>query len=155
MRKLRYLTAILSLSLLLAPPSVGPARAQSLAHSALVIETTAGAQYRFEVELATTPEQQAQGLMFREHLADDAGMLFIFPEAREAAFWMKNTLIPLDMLFIGADGRIVNQRERAEPGSLAEIRSAGQVKAVLEINGGLAARLGIHPGDSVRHEAMQ
>ena len=122
--------------------------------SELWIETAAGPRYRFEIELATTPEQQAQGLMHRAEMAADAGMLFVFEPARPASFWMKNTLISLDMLFIGADGRIVNIGARTEPLSLASVPSDGPVRAVLEINGGLSAMLGIRPGDKIVHVAF-
>ncbi|MBP2226918.1 uncharacterized membrane protein (UPF0127 family) [Azospirillum agricola] len=122
--------------------------------SSLTVETASGGKFRFDVELAETMAQQAQGLMFRERMADDAGMLFIYDSVRPASFWMKNTLIPLDMLFIGADGRIVNIHERAVPQSLDSINSAGPVKAILELNGGMSARLGIRPGDLVRHSTF-
>ena len=93
--------------------------------------------------------------MFREQLAPDAGMLFILPAPQTMSMWMKNTLIPLDMVFIGMDGRIVNVHERAVPHSLDTISSAGPVKGVLEIGGGMASKLGIRAGDRVVHEAFQ
>ena len=122
----------------------------SFAKSSLIIDTAAGPQ-RFAIELARTPEQQQQGLMFRASLAADAGMLFDFGGTRPAAFWMKNTLIPLDMLFIAADGRIADIHERAVPLSEATIESKVPVRAVLELNGGSVARLGIKSGDLVHH----
>ncbi|WP_339832938.1 DUF192 domain-containing protein [uncultured Parvibaculum sp.] len=126
---------------------VPPARAGS----ALTIETAAGATHRFTVELAVSPAEIQRGLMFRESLADDAGMLFFYQQCRLAQFWMKNTLIPLDMIFIEADGRIARITAMAEPQSL-EIRASGvPVNGVLEIAGGRAAALGIAPGDHVRH----
>jgi len=118
--------------------------------SPLVIDTEGGAQ-RFTVELAVTPEEQAQGLMFRRAMPADAGMLFDFGGTRPATFWMKNTLIPLDMLFIASDGRIADIHERAVPLSEAMIESKVPVRAVLELNGGTVARLGIHAGDVVHH----
>lgn len=127
---------------------------QTFERSELVIETASGAEYRFDVELAETPAQQAQGLMFRENLASDAGMLFLFREDRRASFWMKNTLIPLDMLFIHRDGRIESIQRNTEPLSTRSVSSEGPVAAVLEINGGLSSRLGIRPGDRVRHPAF-
>ena len=148
-RPLAQLAAPLVLALLLI---AAPAPAQET--SELWIETAVGQRYRFEVELATTPEQQSQGLMHRAEMAADAGMLFVFEPVRPASFWMKNTLISLDMLFIGADGRIVNIGARTEPLSLASVPSAGPVRAVLEINGGLSAMLGIRPGDRVDHPAL-
>ncbi|WP_353859341.1 DUF192 domain-containing protein [Azospirillum formosense] len=124
---------------------------ESFARSSLTVETAGGGKYRFDIELAETPAQQAQGLMFREKMAADAGMLFIYDRPQPASFWMKNTLIPLDMIFIGADGRIVNIHANAVPQSLDAVNSAGPVKGILEINGGMSARLGIRPGDRVVH----
>jgi uncharacterized protein len=103
----------------------------------------------FEVWIADTAERQTQGLMFVRDLPADQGMLFIEPEARPTAFWMKNTYIALDMLFIGADHRIVKIAARAPPLSLATISSDAPVIAVLEIKGGEAARRGIRIGDPV------
>lgn len=120
----------------------------------LWIETERGARYHFDVEMATTPQQQSMGLMFREEMATDAGMLFVFPEPRPASFWMRNTLIPLDMLFIDAGGRIVNIHERTEPLSETSRPSDGPVRGVLEINGGLSQVLGIASGDQVMHPAF-
>jgi uncharacterized membrane protein (UPF0127 family) len=110
---------------------------------------TAGGPRTFTVELATTPAQMEQGLMFRQSLAPDAGMLFDYQAPSMAMMWMKNTLIPLDMLFVDTQGRIVNIHERAVPGSLATIAAAAPARAVIELNGGTAARLGIRPGDRV------
>ncbi len=124
---------------------------ETFARSSLTVETSAGGRYRFDVELAETPAQQAQGLMFREKMAPDAGMLFIYDRPQPASFWMKNTLIPLDMIFIGTDGRIVNIHQNAVPQSLDSVNSAGPVKAILEVNGGMSARLGIRAGDRVLH----
>lgn len=129
-----------------------PAGAQeTFARSAVVIETVGGGKFRFNVEMAETMAQQAQGLMFRRQMPADAGMLFPYATPQVAAFWMKNTFIPLDMLFIAADGRISHIHPNATPQSEASISSKGPVKAVLEINGGLAARLGVRVGDVVRH----
>jgi uncharacterized membrane protein (UPF0127 family) len=136
----------------LAVPALGQALV-TFEKSELVIESGAG-KHRFAIELARTSDQQRQGLMFRQKLAADAGMLFLYDPPRPAAMWMMNTLIPLDMLFIGADGRIVNIRERAVPGSTETIESAGPVRAVLELNGGTVARLKLKPGDRVRHKEI-
>jgi uncharacterized membrane protein (UPF0127 family) len=122
----------------------------SFKRSALIIDTASG-PHRFAIELALTPEEQAQGLMFRRSLAADAGMLFDFGETRDAAFWMKNTLIPLDMLFIDGDGHVADIHERAVPLSEDPIESKVPVRAVLEVNGGTVGRLGIHVGDVVHH----
>ena len=114
----------------------------------LTIESATGA-HQFTVEIATTPAQMEQGLMFRRTLAPDAGMLFVFKTPSPASMWMKNTFIPLDMLFIDNSGRIINIAERAVPQSLDTIAAAAPARAVLELNGGTAARLGIRPGDRV------
>ena len=116
-------------------------------------DTKKPAVYRFHVELARQPEEQAKGLMYRHALADDAGMLFVFPAPKEASFWMKHTLIPLDMLFIAPDWRVHRIEENTEPNSLTPIASDGPVIAVLELKAGTAARLGIGPGARVHREA--
>jgi hypothetical protein len=116
----------------------------------LTIESD-GRTHRFAIEIARTPEQSQQGLMFRSKMAPDAGMLFLYDPPQPVSMWMFQTLIPLDMLFIGADGRVVNIHERAVPGSTQTIPSAGPVRAVLELNGGTVARLKLKPGDRVRH----
>ncbi|GAA4712840.1 DUF192 domain-containing protein [Sphingomonas lutea] len=105
--------------------------------------------HRFTVEVARTAEEQAQGLMFRESLADDRGMIFPFEPPREAGFWMKNTLIPLDMIFIRADGTIARIAANTVPHSLEPVQSGEPVAAVLEIRGGRSAELGIKEGDRV------
>jgi uncharacterized membrane protein (UPF0127 family) len=114
----------------------------------LTILTAKGPQ-RFNVELAETPAEQERGLMFRTQLAPDAGMLFDFKHPTVATMWMHNTLIPLDMLFVDANGRIVNIHERAVPQSDAIIAAAAPVRAVIELNGGTAKADGIKPGDRV------
>ena len=121
---------------------------QSFPTADLTIESASG-RHKFHVELATTPAQLEQGLMFRRSLAPDAGMLFDFQHPSPASMWMKNTFIPLDMVFIDNSGRIINIAERAVPQSLDMIAAAAPARAVLELNGGTAARLGIRPGDRV------
>src|SRR5205085_12200106 len=130
--------------------STGPALAQ-LVQFPIAELTIVGASgpHKFKVEVATTPAQMVQGLMFRRSLAPDAGMLFDYRGPSMAMMWMKNTLIPLDMLFVDERGRIVNIHERAVPGSLETISAARPVRATIELNGGTAARLGIKPGDRV------
>ena len=115
----------------------------------IVIETKDGARHTFSVELAVTRPQQARGLMFRRELAPDAGMLFLHKPARVTSMWMRNTLIPLDMLFIDQEGRIDKIVQRTEPHSLRSISSDRPVAAVLELDGGSTSRLGIAPGDRV------
>jgi uncharacterized membrane protein (UPF0127 family) len=122
----------------------------ALKRTSLTIDTASATQ-RFTVDLAVSAEDQAQGLMFRRSLPRDAGMLFDFGATRPAEFWMKNTLIPLDMLFIAADGHVADIHERAVPLSEATIGSKVPVRAVLEVNGGTVARLGIKEGDLVHH----
>ncbi|MEO5587713.1 MAG: DUF192 domain-containing protein [Novosphingobium sp.] len=105
---------------------------------------------RFRVEVAQTGAQQERGLMFRTAMGADEGMIFPFNPARpDVAFWMKNTVLPLDIVFIGPDGRILNIAANATPYSLAPIPAAGVTAAVLELNSGRATQLGIVPGDKV------
>jgi len=106
------------------------------------------------VEVATTQQQQEQGLMFRQSLPADAGMLFVVAQPQIMTFWMHDTLIPLDMLFIAAGGRIVDMHERAVPMSDATIVSHAPAIAVLELNGGTVDRLGIKIGDVVHAAAL-
>jgi uncharacterized membrane protein (UPF0127 family) len=134
------------------PPAGAPAPARAAAPS---VEIDTGARkVVFGVELALTPEQQERGLMYRQQLAPDAGMLFVSPRPRPQVFWMKNTLIPLDMIFIGADRRIVGIVENAEPETLTARRVEGDSQYVLEIGGGLSAKLGIRAGQPVEMRAV-
>ncbi len=105
--------------------------------------------HNFTVEVARTTEEQASGLMFRESLAPDAGMIFPFPEPRPASFWMKNTLIPLDMIFIREDGSIARIAVNTVPHSLEPVGVEEPVAAVLEIAGGRSTELGVNEGDQV------
>ena len=106
---------------------------------------------RLQVEFVATEKARERGLMNRNNLAPDRGMLFDFKREQPVAFWMKNTLIPLDMIFIRADGRVNSIARNAVPGDLTPIPSGGPVRAVLEIPGGQAAKIGIEPGDRVLH----
>jgi len=155
----RGLVLGIGLGLALLAVGTGPAGAQqglaSFSRDNLVLHQADGTERAFDVELAVTPQQQAQGLMYRQSLAADAGMLFIYRPARPVSMWMKNTLIPLDMLFIAEDGVIVKVVERAVPLSLTTISSDERVRAVLEINGGRVNRLGIRPGDRLVHPAFE
>lgn len=110
---------------------------------------TADASRRFEVEVAITPAEQEKGLMFRKALGPDTGMLFPMDPPRTASFWMKNTLIPLDMLFIRTDGTIAFIGANAQPYSQEPVSAGIPVAAVLELAGGRAAALGIKEGDRV------
>lgn len=112
---------------------------------------TAARPISFNVEVARTPEQQAQGLMFRPSMDKNAGMLFPMIPVRKASFWMRNTMISLDLIFIDAAGVIESIAPDAVPFSERVMRSQHPVRAVLEINGGLSAQLGIMPGMQVVH----
>lgn len=121
--------------------------------SEVTIETGAGKQH-FRVEVATSEKQKSHGLMFRSEMAPDAGMLFVYGSPQVVTMWMRNTLIPLDMLFIGPDGRIAHIAARAVPRSEKTISSRARVVGVLELNGGTARRLGIAVGDRVVSPAL-
>jgi hypothetical protein len=111
-------------------------------------------QARFSVELAMTPEEQARGLMFRDSLPRGAGMLFLYDRPASVAFWMRNTLIPLDMIFVDSAGTVTRVHHEAVPLDETPIPGGPGVLAVLEINGGLSRRLGIAPGSELRHPRM-
>lgn len=111
--------------------------------------TSAGKTRKFTVEVARTSAQQAKGLMFRTALADDKGMLFPFPEPRVASFWMRNTVIPLDIIFVRTNGTIESIAENTIPYSTDPVEAGEPVAAVLELRGGLTAELGIAAGDKI------
>lgn len=111
--------------------------------------TSAGKAHKFIVEVANTPEEQSRGLMFRQSLAPDRGMIFPYDPPVNASFWMKNTLIPLDMVFIRPNGTIGRIAENTVPLSLDPVPALEPVSAVLEIAGGRASELGLKPGDKV------
>ncbi|HYD44411.1 MAG TPA: DUF192 domain-containing protein [Phenylobacterium sp.] len=135
----------LALAALAAPAAAKPAALQSLEI------VTAKGRHAFQVEFVDNDETRARGLMHRKSLAPNRGMLFDFKTERPVAFWMKNTLIPLDMIFVRADGRILSIARNTTPLSEAPVPSGGPVRAVLEIPGGRAAQLGVLPGDRVLH----
>ena len=110
---------------------------------------SANGRRSFRVEVARSGEEQAKGLMFRTAMGANEGMIFPMEPARQASFWMKNTVIPLDLVFIGPDKRIESIAANAVPYSLSPIGSKGTVSAVLELNGGRAAQLGLAPGDMI------
>ena len=114
----------------------------------VTVHTSSG-DHVFAVELADTPATREKGLMFRQSLAADAGMIFDFHEERQVAFWMQNTLIPLDMLFIAADGTISNIHVNARPMDTTAIPSEGPVRYVLEIAGGRSVEIGAKAGDTI------
>jgi hypothetical protein len=115
---------------------------------------TARGPVRVQLELAVTPDAQARGLMYRTELPDGHGMLFVFPTETDHTFWMKNTLIPLDMVFIGADGRVVGVHANATPLSTAQIGIGKPSRYVLEVAGGYAAGHAIAPGDRVEFQGV-
>jgi uncharacterized protein len=106
--------------------------------------------HRFQIEVMRTNEQRAKGLMFRQFLPQDRGMLFDFDNEQPITMWMRNTYIPLDMVFIKADGKVHHIHERAQPLDESTISSNGNVRYVLEINGGVATKLGLKAGDAVK-----
>jgi len=138
--------ALLVLALLVAAL---PVRALETFKTSELTVTTASGPHRFIIELAFSDAQMEQGLMFRRNLAPDAGMLFDFHRSMTATMWMKNTFIPLDMLFVDASGKIVDFHERAVPQSLDTISSRAPCRYVIELNGGTVERLGIKVGDRV------
>lgn len=110
---------------------------------------------RFSVSVADDEAERAQGLMHVEQMPTMAGMLFVYDFPREVAFWMKNTLIPLDMIFADDQGRVVHVHKMARPLDETPIPGGGEIRYVLEINGGLAGRLGIAPGDELQHPSIE
>jgi uncharacterized protein len=135
-------------------PGCNPGEARPVSEAGLdqveLCITSAGKSRTFTVEVAATSQEQAKGLMFRDKLADDRGMIFPFDQPRMASFWMKNTVIPLDIIFIRADGTIENIAENTIPYSTDQVTATGPVTAVLELRGGLTGELGIVAGDKVR-----
>ena len=146
--RLLLLLSALTLLILPLPGPSGTLAAQDL--QPLEIASKSGVHI-FGVEMAVTPEEQAKGLMFRRELPDMQGMLFDFHREQPTSFWMKNTYVPLDMIFIRADGRILRIAENTVPLSEALVPSGGPVRAVLEVIAGTAKKLGIAAGDRVKH----
>ena len=133
---------------------VPPALAQEVTLEPLEIATTTG-PHNFSVEVMRTDEQRARGLMHRRFMAQDRGMLFDFKREEPVSMWMKNTYLSLDMVFIDKSGKVVNIAENTEPLSERIIPSAGPVLAVLELNAGTARRIGLKPGDRLRHSLFK
>ncbi|PVB63605.1 DUF192 domain-containing protein [Labrenzia sp. 011] len=131
-----------------AEDGVTPLRTESL------VVRSGDREHNFEVEVAETDRQRAKGLMFREEMPADKGMLFVFAAEGDRYFWMKNTPLPLDIIYINAAGRIVSIAADTTPFSEDVIPSAGPAKFVLELNAGTSARLGIDPGDMVSSPSM-
>ncbi len=140
----RTAAALLALIALFSVP------ATALPRSDLLVET-ASSQFRFEVEIADDPSERAEGLMYRETMADNAGMLFLYPAPQQVQFWMKNTPMSLDILFVRADGTIARIAERTTPFSQDMIASGEEVSAVLEVKAGMMHQLGVRVGDRLKH----
>jgi uncharacterized protein len=134
---------------------IAPIIATCAANEHEVVMHTEKGDFTFHVEIADTPEARQQGLMFRTELAADAGMLFDFGRERQVAFWMQNTLIPLDMVFIGAKGTVKSIHANAQPMDTTNIPSEAPVRFVLEIAGGRAAEIGLKPGDLMSNPRVQ
>ena len=120
----------------------------------LVIKS-ADAEHKFNVEEAKTLDQQARGMMFREQMAADTGMIFEFAEPKVATIWMKNTAIPLDILFVRSNGKILKIEHSHQPYTLRSASSEAVVAAVVELRGGVSKELGIRPGDVIEHPFFQ
>ena len=148
--KRRYMLLLLLAPLRVHAQDVNPTGPQpELPKERLVIVTRDGTQHEFSVEMAVKPEQQIVGLMFRPSVPADGGMLFDWGSPRDSTMWMRNTIAPLDMVFINADGTIRSIAENTVPESLAVIDSRGPVRATLELAAGTTARLNIRVGDKV------
>ena len=126
----------------------------SFAKDVLIVQNGTNACHRFDVYLAITDAERSRGLMFVRELPDTTGMLFVYRRSEPVAMWMKNTFIPLDILFIGAGRRIVHIVERTVPLSTETIHSVKPALSVLELNAGTVSRLGIEPGDLVNSPAL-
>jgi len=150
----RKVAVAIAAALVACSPNVAPAEAVAgqaqtgLRQVPLTITSASGA-HRFTVDIAATPDEQERGLMFVKHLASDRGMIFPYDPPQNVAFWMKNTLIPLDMVFIRADGHVARIAANTVPMSLDPVPAGEPVAAVLEIVGGRAAQIGLKPGDVV------
>ncbi len=155
-RSARFLAALLVTGIGLAPVATGTAMAQTVVKAApvptesLTIATKGGPR-QFSVEVMRDDAGRSRGLMFRRHMAPDHGMLFDFERNEPVTMWMKNTYLPLDMVFIREDGTVARVAADTEPLSTAIIPSNGPVLAVLELNAGTAAKLGIKAGDKIQH----
>lgn len=144
-------TLVLALLLALFVPVA--AWAESCAPDVLTVRTSQG-QARFAVEVADTAAARGQGLMHRREMAPDAGMLFVYPAPRRVRFWMKNTYIPLDMIFADARGVVRHVHAGAVPHDETPIDGGPDIQFVLEVNAGIAAQAGIAPGAQLRHPAI-
>lgn len=140
----KYLTSFAALAVF-----ASPAMAQEMTPLTIQSgETT----HTFRVEVADEPAEISRGLMDRTEMAEDAGMIFDFGQPRVASMWMKDTILPLDMLFVDGDGTVLAIAHNTQPGSLRQVSAGVQVKSVIELNAGRADALGIKPGDTVQHD---
>jgi uncharacterized membrane protein (UPF0127 family) len=139
--------ASVALTLLLSPGAI------AAGNGTLVLKTDSG-PHSFTIELANTPAERALGLMYRRALPADAGMLFLYDKPQPLTMWMRNTFIPLDMVFIGVDGKVHRIESRTEPFSTQLISSEGAVQGVLELNAGTAANIGLKAGDEVVYPGL-
>lgn len=147
---MRFALALMLVAAWLVPAVAQDPPRPDFSLSSLEIETATG-RHRFTVEVADSAEEKAFGLMFVRELADDRGMLFDYPENTPAVMWMKNTFIPLDMLFVRDDGTIRRIVKNTTPQSLKAIRSGGPVRGVVELKAGTADRIGVERNDRVYH----
>ena len=145
---------ILRIFLILAALLVGAAAAAASCAADRVDVRSGSSSASFTVEIADTEEERALGLMNRPEMAPFNGMLFVYPRPQSVSFWMKNTLIPLDMLFIDETGTVQSIHRNATPLSTESIPGGQDIKLVLEINGGMAEMLGLAPGAELRHPAI-
>jgi uncharacterized membrane protein (UPF0127 family) len=148
-----YIMIMIAAGVLVASSSGRAQDAIEFGRASLIIETSKGSHW-FDVEVAESDAQRARGLMFRNEMAPDAGMIFLYRRDRILAMWMANTYLPLDMLFIAADGQIVHIAENTIPLSRATISSRRRARAVLELNAGTASRLDISVGDRVVFDGL-
>ncbi len=153
---LRLLAALFLIATLIALPTGAMAQAarsvqQGEGLEQLTVVTDNGGKHAFQVEVAKTDEQRARGLMFRKFMPQDRGMLFDFKTEQPIMMWMRNTYIPLDMVFISRDGRVINVAENTEPLSERTIASAAPAFAVLELNAGVARKIGLKSGNRIDH----
>ena len=144
---LRHAGAAVIVAALLAPVAAWADDSKLTLHSAT-------GDYTFNVQVVDTDESRAKGLMYVTELAEDAGMLFDFKQERGVSFWMRNTFIPLDMIFVGADGIVKNIHVNARPHDPTSIPSEGPVQFVLEIPGGRSVEIGLKPGDTMEHDRV-
>ncbi|RDJ12439.1 DUF192 domain-containing protein [Rhizobium grahamii] len=141
-------SALAALFFIVALPAVSQ-QPMTFGKEPLIIQTASGKRLNFIVEIADTNEERQRGLMYRKEMAEDAGMIFDFGVSRRVQMWMENTILPLDMLFVDSTGTIRNIKQNAVPYSQDIIDSMTEVKYVIELNGGVTAKLGIKPGDKV------